>query len=163
YNFKAKGNEQINVFNGELGFAVPHALDGKKWKTPYFRLKRFQVRFSRKEDCAVSYGEDLGFALLKNGRKKFLPDEEPEDNLELAYAISVHKAQGSEFDRVYFVVPKEKTALLSPELFYTGITRATRHCTILIQEDISPLLRMHRPESSHLIGINSSLFAFSPV
>ena len=73
------------------------------------------------------------------------------------------KAQGSEFDRVYFVVPKEKTALLSPELFYTGITRATRHCTVFVQEDISPLLRMLRPESSHLVGINSSLFSFSPV
>ncbi len=100
---------------------------------------------------------------MPNGRRRYLPDEDPEDNLELAYAISVHKAQGSEFDRVYFVVPKEKTALLSPELFYTGVTRASRHCTVLVQEDIAPLLKMHRPESSHLVGINSSLFEFRPV
>jgi hypothetical protein len=163
YNFESGANEQTNVFNGELGFVVPHGLDGKKWKTPFFRLTRFQVRFARKEYLGVSYGEDLGVATLKSGKKKYLPDEPPEDNLELAYAISVHKAQGSEFERVYFVVPKEKTALLSPELFYTGITRATRHCTILIQGDIAPLLRMRRPESSHLVGINSSLFSFLPV
>ena len=137
-------------------------MDGTRWRSHNFRLSRFQVRFSRKEQLAVAYGRDLGF-VMRRGRRQFLPEEKPEDNLELAYAISVHKAQGSEFDRVYFVVPKEKTALLSPELFYTGITRASRHCTILIQQDISPLLRMRRPESSHLIGINSSLFTFVPV
>jgi exodeoxyribonuclease V alpha subunit len=163
YNYDAGENEQVNVFNGELGFIVPHGFDGKKWMTPHYRLSRFQVRFSRKEHLAVGYGRDLGFVVLNNGKKRFLPEEKPEDNLELAYAISVHKAQGSEFERVYFVVPKEKMALLSPELFYTGITRATRHCTVFVQQDISPLLRMHRPESSHLVGINSSVFEFVPV
>jgi hypothetical protein len=154
---------RVNVFNGELGFVAPHGFDGKKWRMPHFRLSHFQVRFSRKEHLAVGYGRDLGFVTLKNGKKKSLPEEKPEENLELAYAISVYKAQGSEFERVYFVVPKEKMALLSPELFYTGISRATRHCTIFVQEDISPLLRMYRPESSHLVGINSSLFEFTPV
>jgi hypothetical protein len=75
----------------------------------------------------------------------------------------VHKSQGSEFERVYFILPKDKTALLSRELFYTGITRARKHCAILVQEDISPLLSMRRPEKSHLIGINASLFSFRPV
>jgi hypothetical protein len=52
---------------------------------------------------------------------------------------------------------------MSPELFYTGITRATKHCTVFVEEDISPLLRIHRPEHSHLVGINCSLFDFAPV
>ena len=164
YNHKTRQNEQSSVFNGELGFVSPHALDGKKWMVPektYYRIKRFQVRFSRKEQLAFSYGTDLGYAMV-GSKKKYLPDEKPEENLELAYAISVHKSQGSEFDRIYFVLPKQKTALLSPELFYTGITRATKHCTIFIEEDIAPLLKIHRPESSHLVGINCSLFDFTP-
>ncbi len=37
--------------------------------------------------------------------------------------------------------------LLSRELFYTGLTRAGRHCTLLIEEDISPLLSMRRLEN----------------
>lgn len=86
-----------------------------------------------------------------------------EDNLELAYAISVHKSQGSEFERVYFVLPKSKQALLSPELLYTGLTRAKKHCTLLIEEDLSPLLTLRRPEASHLVVINSSLFDMRPV
>ena len=165
YNHLSKNNEPSQVFNGELGFVVPHALDGHKWKYPeksHYRISRFQVRFSRKEHLAFGYGKYLGFFQYK-GRKRFAPDEKPEDNLELAYAISVHKSQGSEFDRIYFVLPKQKVALLSPELFYTGITRATKHCTIFVEEDITPLLHIHRPESSHLVGINCSLFVFSPV
>lgn len=164
YNHQTRQNERSSVFNGELGFVVPHALDGSKWQVPektYYRIKRFQVRFSRKEHLAFAYGKELGYA-MEGTKKRYLPDEKPEDNLELAYAISVHKSQGSEFERVYFVLPKQKTALLSPELFYTGITRATRHCTVLIEEDIAPLLKIHRPESSHLVGINCSLFEFTP-
>ncbi len=163
YNNDTGKNEQAQVFNGELGFVVPHGMDGKKWRGQFFRLSRFQVRFAGKENLAVGYGGKLGVVVNDKGKKKFLPNESAEDNLELAYAISVHKAQGSEFDRVYFVVPKDKTALLSPELFYTGVTRATKHCTLLIQQDIAPLIKMRRPESSHLVGINSSLFSFKPI
>lgn len=143
-----KINVKTNVFNGELGIVGVHGYDAGKTNNPRFSLKRFVVRFSRKENLAVGYGkidEKRGFV------------EKPEDNLELAYAISVHKAQGSEFGRVYFIIPK-KVALLSPELIYTGLTRATRHSTVLIEGDIKPLLKMYRPESSHLESINSSLF-----
>ncbi len=164
YSHKEEGNVAANVFNGELGFVVPHGMDGKKWTVPektHFRLKRFQVRFHRKEDLAYAYGDKLG-SYEKNGRTWWIDEEKPEENLELAYAISVHKSQGSEFERVYFIVPKQKAALLSPELFYTGLTRASRHCTLLIEEDIAPLLKIRRPESSHLVGINCSLFDFTP-
>ena len=74
-----------------------------------------------------------------------------------------YSGQGSEFDRIYLILPKHKQALLSTELFYTAITRASRHCTVLIQEDVGPLLSMLRLEKSHLLGINSSLFTFLPV
>ncbi|MEQ8192327.1 MAG: exonuclease, partial [Candidatus Eremiobacterota bacterium] len=53
--------------------------------------------------------------------------------------------------------------LLSREMFYTGLTRATRHCTLFIEEDISTLVNLSRRESSALIAINSSLFDFRPV
>ncbi|WPD23386.1 MAG: exodeoxyribonuclease V subunit alpha [Candidatus Electrothrix scaldis] len=43
---------------------------------------------------------------------------------ETAYAITVHKAQGSEFDQVLLLLPEEESRVLSQELLYTGITRA---------------------------------------
>lgn len=154
FNTKIGQDVQIDVFNGEIGFTEPDLKDCKKhtngkalWVQPWFRIKRFQVIFSRKPEYRI-----------KVNSKSFV-----EENLELAYAISVHKSQGSEFDRVYFILPKNKKALLSSEMFYTGITRARKHCSIFIEEDISPLLTLRRPENSHLIGINSSLFEFKPI
>jgi len=147
YNTQTGTREQVEVFNGEIGVVKVHGFDRRKWKKPGFRVSRFQVIFSRKQHLWVEYSSA----------------SEVEENLELAYAISVHKAQGSEFQRVYFILPKHKRGLLSRELFYTGLTRAQIHCTLLIQEDIAPILSLRRPENSHLARINSSLFKFRPV
>jgi exodeoxyribonuclease V alpha subunit len=154
YNTVTRKNEPVDVFNGEIGFTDPDLRDKKKneqgiipWTQGWFNIKRFQVIFSRKPEYHI-FMNSKGIV---------------EENIELAYAISVHKSQGSEFDRVYFIVPKHKKALLSPEMFYTGITRASKHCTLFIEEDISPLLTLMRPENSHLININSSLFDLNPI
>jgi hypothetical protein len=53
--------------------------------------------------------------------------------------------------------------IASPAVARTGLTRAARHCTLLIEEDISPLLSMRRLEQSDLLRINASLFSFQPV
>ena len=119
-----------------------------------FRLEKFRVSFDRRGDYSIGYGKGLG----KDANGRWISEESVEENLELAYAISVHKAQGSEFDRVYVVVPKSKQALLGTEMFYTALTRARRHCTLLVEQDVSPLLGMRRPEASRLRRINSSLF-----
>src|SRR3546814_4430251 len=43
-----------------------------------------------------------------------------------AFAMTVHKAQGSEFDEVWLLLPAHDSRVLSRELVYTGITRARR-------------------------------------
>ena len=45
---------------------------------------------------------------------------------ETAYAITVHKSQGSEFDRVMLLLPSVESQVVTRELIYTGITRAKR-------------------------------------
>lgn len=145
YNFQTRKAERVEVFNGEIGFVQRHNFD-KKF-TP--RLKRFQVKFERKDHLAVGYGSELS----ANGGF-----ESVEDNLELAYAISVHKAQGSEFNHSYVVVPRSKGRSLSSELLYTALTRARQHCTLLVQGDVSTLLSARRPENAQTGLINSSLF-----
>ena len=40
--------------------------------------------------------------------------------------MTVHKAQGSEFDEVWLLLPERENRVLTRELVYTGITRARR-------------------------------------
>jgi exodeoxyribonuclease V alpha subunit len=46
--------------------------------------------------------------------------------LEPAWALTVHKAQGSEFDEVLFILPEVDTPLLDRPIVYTALTRARR-------------------------------------
>jgi exodeoxyribonuclease V alpha subunit len=52
-------------------------------------------------------------------------------HVETAYAMTVHKSQGSEFAHTVLALPKEAGAVLARELVYTGITRASREFTLL--------------------------------
>ena len=52
-----------------------------------------------------------------------------------AFAITVHKSQGSEFDRVLLLLPDAKHRVLSRELLYTGLTRARKHIELLASQD----------------------------
>ncbi len=59
------------------------------------------------------------------------PIEALKDHLELCYATTVHKAQGSEFDSVAVVMPKKDLPILSREILYTAVSRARRSVTII--------------------------------
>ncbi len=58
-----------------------------------------------------------------------------ERDLAPAYAVSVHKSQGSEFDHVALVLPEPDHPLLTRELLYTAMTRARKSVTILGSRD----------------------------
>jgi hypothetical protein len=81
-----------------------------------------------------------------------------EEDFELAYSLTVHKAQGSEFAEVLMVVP-ERRALLSSELLYTAMTRSKGRLILLVEksERANPL-RIAR-DRSVLATRNSSVFA----
>lgn len=49
---------------------------------------------------------------------------------QIAYAVSIHKAQGLEYDSVKIVVTKDVESRITHSLFYTAITRAKNHLTI---------------------------------
>jgi exodeoxyribonuclease V alpha subunit len=52
-------------------------------------------------------------------------------NVETAYAMTVHKSQGSEFSHVVLVLPDQFSQVLTRELIYTGITRAKLDFTLV--------------------------------
>ena len=56
---------------------------------------------------------------------------------ELAYAMTVHKSQGSEFENVMVVLPNDKNhPLLNRQIVYTGITRAKKRAVVVGTEDV---------------------------
>jgi exodeoxyribonuclease V alpha subunit len=70
----------------------------------------------------------------EDAMKSFLPQRLPAH--ETVFAMTVHKAQGSEFERVLLMFPPLFIPLLSRELLYTGVTRAQKRCEIWGSEDV---------------------------
>jgi exodeoxyribonuclease V alpha subunit len=68
-----------------------------------------------------------------------------------AFAMTVHKAQGSEFDEVWLVLPQHDSRVLSRELVYTGVTRARRELNFAATfEAVQAALGRHSMRSSGL-------------
>jgi len=55
---------------------------------------------------------------------------------ETVFAMSVHKSQGSEFQRIAFVLPDQDSPLLTREMIYTGLTRARRAVELWATESV---------------------------
>lgn len=108
-----KTADAINyVANGEIG------ITGCVFNSPSWGLK---VEFSSQANFNYTFNErDFG--------------EETEALLELAYALTVHKAQGSEFKKVILVL-NEPCNLISKELMYTAITRQVDRLVILYNDE----------------------------
>jgi ATP-dependent exoDNAse (exonuclease V) alpha subunit len=56
-------------------------------------------------------------------------------NLLGGYAITVHKSQGSEYDRVFITLHSQHVKMVSRELLYTAVTRAKKHLHIICEPD----------------------------
>uniref|UniRef100_A0A832E910 Exodeoxyribonuclease V subunit alpha n=1 Tax=Desulfacinum infernum TaxID=35837 RepID=A0A832E910_9BACT len=97
----------VQLFNGDVGILWPDPADG--------RLKAWFRRV------------DGSFRTLRVLR---LPPHET------AYAMTVHKAQGSEFARVLLVLPEQDAKVLTRELLYTAVTRAKDGVDIRASESI---------------------------
>ncbi len=86
--------------------------------------------------------------------------KQAEENLELAYALTIHKAQGSDFEVVFLIIP-QNASTLSRELMYTGLTRFRRKLVLLIEKDIEPLRRLRSPDCSHTRLRNTHMFTLA--
>ena len=48
-----------------------------------------------------------------------------------AFAVTIHKSQGSEFDSVLIILPEKLSPIVTRQLLYTGVTRARKKVTIV--------------------------------
>ena len=95
---RSDGSVEIGngVFNGEMGTITN--IDEKQ--------KNVRVKFDDEKVCWYEFNEL--------------------EQLEHSYCITIHKAQGSEFDVVIMIIPQAPPMLLTRNLLYTGLTRAKK-------------------------------------
>ena len=99
---------QQRLFNGDVGIILPDA-EGDYELRAFFRDASGRVR-------------------------KFHPLRLPQH--ETVYAMTVHKSQGSEFQRVLLILPDRDVPLLTRELVYTGLTRAKNSVELWCPEEV---------------------------
>lgn len=51
-------------------------------------------------------------------------------NVQLAYAMTIHKSQGSEYDQIFLLLPNEHVNMMNKQLVYTAMTRVKSHLTV---------------------------------
>ncbi|MFQ5650967.1 MAG: exodeoxyribonuclease V subunit alpha [bacterium] len=104
----ARNDYQMHLFNGDFGIILPDPDANNE-------LKAY-------------------FPAGGNAFRKIRPFRLPEH--ETAYAMTVHKSQGSEFEHVLLLLPAMDSPILTRELIYTGITRAARSVEIWGDEGV---------------------------
>ena len=130
------------VANGEIGIVVGQ-FKGRNAK--YKRLPwKLEVEFSSQP--AFKYGYS---------GKSFAEESAPV--LELAYCLTIHKTQGSEFRRTFVVLPNP-CRLLSRELLYTALTRQQDGVVVLHQGDCHDLKRYSEDYCSEAASRLTNLF-----
>ena len=81
------------------------------------------------EVCNIDEEEEL--VLIKFDDGKIVPYSRPQlENVELAYAMTVHKAQGCEFDTVILVLGRINYLLSNWRILYTAVTRAKKKIVV---------------------------------
>lgn len=69
-----------------------------------------------------------------NTKKRYHFHYDPRKVIDLAYALTTHKCQGSQYNNVAYIMASCAFYNLSRPNFYTGITRAAKHATILTDQ-----------------------------
>jgi len=126
---------KVDVANGEIGVAV-------RW----FKRKCIRVEFSTQGELQFTFWTD-----------ELNRENEAGDLLALAYAITIHKAQGSQFGTTIVVVPNP-CPLLSPELLYTALTRQRDRVVLFVEGDPDDLRRLGSPTRSETARRLTRLF-----
>lgn len=95
-------------------------------------LSNGSIGLIRQDDETYLHFPELNAPMPLSGKDAIRSTES--ENFDLAYAITVHKAQGSGFNHCFFILPR-KFSLLSKELVYTALTRSRESITLFVEGD----------------------------
>lgn len=131
--------------NGEIGIVVG------QWKAKSQTMKPYVwISFSSQRGYAYSFKQNQ------------FGESERDFDFELAYCISVHKSQGSGFDKTFLILPANNP-ILSKELLYTALTRQERKVVILHQGDPLGIIKYASDEYSETKRRLTDLFGLPSI
>jgi exodeoxyribonuclease V alpha subunit len=87
-------------------------------------------------DIGVAIDSDDGLRVVfdRGGIRSYPPSRLGEHAT--VHAMTIHKSQGSQFEEVVVVLPDEASRLLTRELLYTAVTRASTRVWLMAEEDV---------------------------
>lgn len=134
-----QGTEEVNEYiEGQLRRTGLIRTDGKWYPGCPVMVTRNHYEldlYNGDAGLLVQHGGKLRVVFAQGDELRyFSPLRLP--SLEAVYAMTVHKTQGSEFERVALLLPENDLPLNSRELLYTGITRAKKELMIRASEAI---------------------------
>ena len=110
--------------------------------------------FKDEDELSVTFSDQPEFSY---SYQSGVNERSVERNLELAYAITIHKSQGSDFDNVILVIP-ERAFNITTEMLYTSLTRFKQKTYLLVQGGIDTLEKHRHVSSSETDRRNTFLF-----
>lgn len=139
-----RNDYELDLFNGDVGVIADDKPDD---------LSR------DREEAAAGATRRAVFFLGEGGQlRRLAPSRLPPH--ETVYAMSIHKSQGSEFDRVAVLLPSRPSPVISRELLYTAVTRAREQVTIHAGRDVTTAAITRRLE--RVSGLRGLLWGATP-
>ena len=133
-----KGPLGVNSWNALIGKAVNGSSEGDLFNLGTPLLVAVNSPRSKLVNgdigVVVNYQESDGaigrrvFFFTEDGGRYLTPAELPQ--VEICFAMTVHKSQGSEYENLLVILPGESSPLLTRELVYTAVTRAKKSLVI---------------------------------
>lgn len=143
----SKNQAMFNLYNGDSGIVVTLKSDGGS-------LKYLMVKKDLKEGGETDK-QDKPAGIFNAGAFVFYPLYLlPTDSIEVAYAITIHKSQGSGYGAIFVFVPeKDGHPLLNRQLLYTAITRTEGATYIAATESMLEWARKNCIERRAMIDL----------
>lgn len=127
-----RNDSQLNLANGDMGLTLPTRLENG--------------------DVGLRVVFPVESNISRPGRRFHWVSPTRLSEVETAFALTVHKSQGSEFTRVAMVMPERSNPILTRELLYTAITRAKQRFTL-----ISPIRAGDEPDPQSRAVLKSAV------
>ena len=103
----SRNNPALDLFNGDVGIVVPGEGEG-----------RLDVAFP-----------------VAGGHPRLVPVTRLEE-VETVHALTIHKSQGSEYEHVVVILPEQASRIVTRELLYTAVTRASERVTVVGSREV---------------------------